>query len=506
MARINAGGPVFQYQLALADLDLAEGKVADSIQLLESLVSTAGSPEDILAAQVKLAQIQFQQKKFDRAEELVSSILRKDSRNIDGLKLRASIRLQRGQLDVAIEDLRQALDDQPRASDLMVLLANAYERSGSMELAEKQYADAAKTSGFDVGVSLNYVAFLQRRGNVERAEDILTQLAQQWPNNVVVLSALADVRLARQNWIGAQQIAEKIRQIGDRQALSDQILAAALNGQGKYGDSIKILESAQAAAPAAAQPMAALVSTLVRAKKLDEAESFLQTALKTNPANAEAHVLLGSVQLVKNAPDQAVQSFRTAIERQPKDMVGYSALANFYVANRKLDEAEKVIRAGLQQQPDSSVMHMAYAGVLEQKGDYEAAIAEYEILLKQDPGSLIVANNLASLLSDRRTDKASLERAYSLAAVLRKSQVPNFKDTLGWIDYLRGDYKSATALLEEAATALPNRPIVQYHLGMSYIATGQVAKASEQFKKALALAPDSSLQEKIAAAQKKAAM
>ena len=506
MARIKAGGQVFRYQLALADLDLAEGKVADGVQLLENLVSNAGAPEDILAAQVKLAQIQFQQKKFDRAEELVSSILRKDSRNIDGLKLRASIRLQQGQLDVAIADLRQALDDQPRASDLMVLLANAYERSGSMELAEKQYADAAKTSGFDAGVSLNYVAFLQRRGNVERAEDILTQLAQRWPNNVVVLSALADVRLARQNWIGAQQIAEKIRQIGDRQALSDQILAAALSGQGKYSDSIKILESAQAAAPAAAQPMAALVSTLVRAKKLDEAESFLQTALKTNPANAEAHVLLGSVQLVKNAPDQAVQSFRTAIERQPKDMVGYSALANFYLANKKLDEAEKVIRAGLQQQPDSSVMHMAYAGVLEQKGDFDAAIAEYEILLKQDPGSLIVANNLASLLSDRRTDKASLERAHSLAAVLRKSQLPNFKDTLGWIDYLRGDYKSATALLEEAATALPNRPIVLYHLGMSYIATGQVAKASEQFKKALALAPDSSLQEKIATAQKKTAM
>ena len=77
--------------------------------------------------------------------------------------------------------------------------------------------------------------------------------------------------------------------------------------------------------------MAALVSTLVRAQKLDEAESFLQTALKTNPANAEAHVLLGSVQLLKNAPDQAVQSFRTAIERQPKDMVGYNALANFYI-------------------------------------------------------------------------------------------------------------------------------------------------------------------------------
>jgi len=507
MARINAGGQqVVKYQLALAEFDIAQGRVADSIQLLENLVSSARSPEDILAAQVKLAQIQFRQKKLDVAEALVSSILRKDSRNIEGLKLRASLRLQQGQLDAAIADLRQALDDQPRSSDLMILLANAYENSGAIELAEKQYADATKTSNFDVGVSLSYVAFLQRRGNVERAEDLLTQLTRRWPNNVAVLSTLADVRLMRQNWIGAQEIAETIRRIGNVGGLSDQIQASALSGQGKYGDSIKILEGLQAAAPAAVRPMTALVNTLVGSQKLDEAVSFLQNVLTANPANAEAHVLLGSVQLVKNAPDQAVQSFRTAIEQQPKDTAGYQALADFYLGNKNFDEAEKVIRAGLQEQPDSFAMHLTFAAVLEQKGDYEAAIAEYEILLKQDPGSLIAANNLASLLSDQHTDKASLERAYSLAAVLRKSQIPNFKDTLGWIDYLRGDYKSATGLLEEAAAALSNLAVVQYHLGMSYIATGQVAKASEQFKKALALQPDSALQHKINAAQKKAAM
>ena len=507
MARINAGDEQkIKYQLALAEFDLAQGRVADGIQLLESLVSSARSSEDLLAAQVKLAQIQFRQKKFDVAEALVSSILRKDNRNIDGLKLRASLRLQQGQRDAAIADLRQALDDQPRSTDLMILLANAYENSGAIELAEKQYADAAKTSNFDAGVSLNYVAFLQRRGNVDRSEDLLTQLARRWPNNVAVLSTLADVRLARQNWIGAQEIAETIRRIGNVGGLGDQIQAAALSGLGKYGDSIRILEGLQTAAPAAVQPMAALVNTMVRAQKLDEAVSFLQKVLTANPANAEAHVLLGSVLLLKNAPDQAVQNFRTAIEQQPKDTAGYQALATFYLGNKNFEEAEKVIRASLREQPDSFAMHLTYAGLLEQKGDDEAAIAEYEILLKQDPGSLIAANNLASLLSDQHTDKASLERAYSLAAVLRKSQIPNFKDTLGWIDYLRGDYKSATGLLEEAAAALPNLAVVQYHLGMSYIATGQVAKASEQFNKALALQPDSALQQKISVAQKKAAM
>jgi tetratricopeptide (TPR) repeat protein len=513
LARIKAGADAFKYQIALAEFDFAQDHLDDSIQLLEKLISGARSSEDKVAAQVKLAQIQFSRRNLDAANALITDILRKDDRNIDGLKLRAQVRMEQGQLDAAIADLRQALNDQPQSSELMLLLAAAYERSGSIELAEKQYADATKVSGFNAtvglnnaAVGLNYAAFLRRRGNLERAEDTLTELTRRWPNNVAVLSTLADVRLARQNWTGAQEIAETIRRIGNAQGVGDQILAAALNGQGKYTDSIRILEGLQATTPAAAQPMAALVSTLMRAQKLDQAESFLQSALKANPANAEALVLLGSVQLQKNSPDQAVQSFRTAIERQPKDIAGYRALAEFFVRNKNLDEAEKVIRSSFQQQPDSFAMHLILASVLELKGDYETAINEYEYLLKQQPGSMIVANNLASLLSEHHSDKTSIERAYSLAVILRKSEIPSFKDTLGWLYYLRGDYKSANDLLEQAATAMPNRAVVQYHLGMSYIGTGQNAKAAEQFKKALALAPDSALQEKIQAAQKKAAM
>jgi tetratricopeptide (TPR) repeat protein len=143
---------------------------------------------------------------------------------------------------------------------------------------------------------------------------------------------------------------------------------------------------------------------------------------------------------------------------------------------------------------------------MELKGDYETAIAEYEEMLKRDPGSLIAANNLASLLSDNRTDKSSLERAYSLASTLRKSQLPHFKDTLGWTYHQRGDYKNAILLLEEAAAALPDTAMIRYHLGMSYIANGQARKAAEQFKKGLELAPSSELSTKIRIAQEKGAM
>ena len=453
-----------------------------------------------------MAQIQAASRKFDVAEALIADVLRKDSRNVDALRLRAALNLQQGKTDSAIADLREALNEQPRSSDLMLLLATTYERSGSIELAEKQYADATNASNFDPTTGLQYVGFLRRRGNAERAEEVLNELVRRTPENLAVLSAVAETQLARQDWTGAQHTAETIQRVSGSSDTGEKISAAALSGRGDFSDSIRMLETTYSDSKNATPALVTLVNTMVRGKQLDRAVSFLQTVLKNNPNNAEARVLLGSVQLAKNSASDALENFRTAIKQQPKLPAAYVALANYNVRQKNYDEAEKVLHAGLEQNPDDFSIHMTLAATLEAKGDYDKAISEYEYLLKQQPGAMVVANNLASLLTDRRTDKASLDRAYTLAAVLRKSPVPAFKDTLGWIYYLHGEVKDAIPLLEESSKALSNNSAAQYHLGMSYLADGQRAKASEQLKKALALNPDASLQGQIRAAQEKAAM
>ena len=123
-ARIKAGGNVFPFQMALADLDLHDGNFTESSQLLEKLISSAASPADANAARAKLAAMQLGRKNVPAAEALIADILSSDSHNTDALKLRASIRIDRGQLDDAIADLRQALNDQPQSPELMTLLAS----------------------------------------------------------------------------------------------------------------------------------------------------------------------------------------------------------------------------------------------------------------------------------------------------------------------------------------------------------------------------------------------
>ncbi len=300
-----------------------------------------------------MAEIDVSRKDFSAAEPIIADILEKDRRNTDGLRLRAIIRIERGQLDNAIADLREALNNQPKSPDLLLLMATAYERSGKPELADRQYADALKSSGLAPAVGLRYVSYLQSQGNIAQAEDVLLEVASRNPGNIQVLSALAQVRLARQNWAGALAVADAVRAAGNNSGLADQIKAAALAGQNKPDASIAALEDAHTAAPDAVQPVVSLVAAYTRTGKPDKAETLLRDMLKKFPSNAELLVLLGQTQSAKGKADEAQKSFKAAIAQQPKDEVGYNALSGLYAAQKNYGEANDIIQAGLKERPDS---------------------------------------------------------------------------------------------------------------------------------------------------------
>jgi tetratricopeptide (TPR) repeat protein len=503
VTRIKAGGDVFPYQMALADLDFVQGKFDDSVALLEGLITAPGSPEHNLAAQMKLAEFYFRRANYPAAEKLVGDILRKDSRNITGLKVRASIRIEQGQFESAIADLREALNGQPKSPELLLLMALAYERDDKLELADRQYADAAKSAPGNLGVRLQYVFFLQRQGRIAQAEDVLSEAVSANPRSIDVLSALAQIRLARKNWMGALAVANSIQAIGNDRGVADLIRGSAFAGQNMMEQAIAALEAAHASAPDSLQAIVSLVNAYVGTGKADKAEALLKDMQKKYPESVQLSLLMGGTQQAKNNIAEAERSFKSAIEQRPKEEAGYTSLSNLYIQQKNYDQALKVLQDGLREQPENLNLKLVLAGTLIQTGDYEGAIAKYESILKDKSNIPVAINNLASLLLDYRTDQDSLNRAYALSEELKNSNVPQFQDTVGWAQYQRGDFKAAVATLEGAQAKLPNRGSIRYHLGMSYIATGQAEKASEQLKAALQLEPDGSpLKDKIRSALK----
>lgn len=491
-SRVKAGGDTFEYRFALAELDFAGQRQGDAISELRKLVSETASVDQKLKVQVKLAEMLIAQGDKATAEPLISEVLAKDRRNSGGLRLRAALRLDKGQTDESIADLREALNDQPKSPELLLALALAYEQGGKPELADRQYADALKNSNLNPEVALRYVAFLQRRNDAARAEDVMTEVVARYPSNLQALSSLAQVKLSRQNWDGVLKIAQTIAALQDGRVVADQIKAAAFAGQQRIGESIAALEDARKIAPEAIQPAIALASAYIRADRVGDAVTVLQEMNKRYPDNAELLVILGQARLAQKKDQDAIASFQEAIKQKPKDVSGYSALSDYYVRVKNYDAAEGVLQSGLKQNPQNMALRISSASVQILKNDNAAAISQYEAILKDQPQAqpLIVINNLASLLLDTRSDKESLDRAAALAETLKASNVPQFQDTVGWARFKQGDIRAAIAILEPAASKSPNLPAVHYHLGLAYAADGQAQKAKEQLETAARLEPD----------------
>ena len=309
---------------------------------------------------------------------------------------------------------------------------------------------------------------------------------------------LAQVKLAKQDWVGAQKISDALRDLGGTdERTADRILAASLAGQQKYDESVKLLESDLAGSPKdKGSSVAALVQGYLRASDPAKAEALLNSILSSDPNNTQARVLLGSVYLAMKKPDAAEAAFKAAIDKDPNAAIGYSALGEFYANSKRFDEAANTLREGLKHQANNNVLQLLLAMTLERSGQYDAAVTEYEAMLTTAPQSTIVANNLASLLSERRNDPASLERAYAIANRFADSDVPQFVDTLGWIYYLKGKYDQALLLLKKAADKTPDgnqsAGVIQFHLAMTYKELGLTDQAKATLQKAIELLPKDS--------------
>jgi tetratricopeptide (TPR) repeat protein len=257
-----------------------------------------------------------------------------------------------------------------------------------------------------------------------------------------------------------------------------------LQQQGDTAAALQQYEFALQKAPESAEVLTALVNVEVRQDGADKAEKRLLAILEENPQHRSANDLLGAVYLSNKDFAKAEKAFEQQLEINPESAATYTRLAQTRAAQDDLGGAMAAYEQGLKALPDNPQLLIGLAGVHERQKDYEAAISVYEKLLEQQPDNAIGINNLAALLSDHRSDAASLDKAAELAAKLEKAKQPAFQDTAGWVYYRKGDYARAAEVLKGVVEQSPEVPVFQYHLGMAYLKLGDKAAASEHLTRA----------------------
>jgi cellulose synthase operon protein C len=490
----NEGTPNAElYGALIATVDFEAGKTAEAILAIETILKSAEPTDQTRRIKIMLARMHDVTENRVGARALVEEILLEDATNVDALKLRAGWFIDEDRPGEAIVDLRAALSQNPRDAMTLTLMAAAHERDGSLDLAGERLAAAVEVSGSGAQESLRYARFLIRQNRPQVAEAVLVDARRVSPGDPQILTALAEQYLRNRDWPRAQEAVDTLRSIGlpEAQQAAQTLQAALLLGQNRTEESLAFLE--ERAGEGDLSAVATMVQTQIRSGNTADARATLDTALANTPDDTNLQLLSASLSEVEGDLARAEEGYRALIATEPAAEVPVRLLYGLLAAQGKAAEATAVLQAGIAAAPTSATLLWIQAGEHERAGDIDAAIAVYEGLYARDSGNVVIANNLASLISTHKADAASLERAFAVARRLRGSDVPAFQDTYGWIEYRRGNLDEALANLEPAAKGLPDDALAQFHLGMTYAALGRKDQAITQLGLALDAAGDSQL-------------
>ncbi len=470
------------YEFDLGNPDRAIGQLRDLLDGVEP-------SDDSRRLTIALSQMLVVTGNAVGGRALIEEVLVEDSSNVDALKLKAEWLIADDFVGDAIVALRTALEQAPRDTDILTLLARAHERDGNQDLVGEMLSLAVSASNQAPEESVRYARFLILLEKFGTAEGILVESLRLSPGNLDILVELGRIYVVTEDWPRADQVEQTLRRIELPEAVaqSNDLKARILQGQKKTAETVEFLEELLSSGNAGFGANIEIVRSYLTTGNEEKAQEYVAGLLADDPENLQFLFIDAAVDAGIGNAEAAETKYRALLDRDARQTQVWVALFRLLSSSGKTEEAGEAIETALLALPDDATLKWINAGLLEKEGDLEGAIAIYEEMYAQDSENLVIANNLASLISTTRSDTASIERANTIARRLRPSKVPPYQDTYGWIAYLRGEVDEAVRSLEPAARMLVGDPLVQYHLALAYLATKREDEALEQFMKVIEL-------------------
>ena len=479
------------YRSVRAGLDFDAGNREAAIVEMEAILEGAEPSEETDRIKVALAQMLIQSGNSVGARARVEEVLEHDPSQVAALKLKAAWLIEDDQPGDALIELRAALDQTPRDPKIMTAMAQAHERAGNHDLVGEMLALAVEASGSAPDETLRYAQFLIRDAKYLPAEDILQDALRLQNANPSLLSALGNLYIRMEDWPRAQHVIDTLQRLdGEQGRVVANELTARMLAARNQAQELESFLSGLAEGSSGMQATASIIRLRLAQGDVEGALEYADELLAKNPDDPTLQFIRAGALVAGGQMDEAVVALKKILSKEPKAEQAWLTLYRVQRSQGALAEATQVLADARAALPDSGNLKWAAAGEAESRGDIDAAIAIYEDLYATNSSSLVVANNLASLVSSYREDEEGLQRAFNIARRLRGTEVPAFQDTYGWIAYRLGNHTEALEYLEPAAEGLQGDPTVQYHLAEVYAALGQDAEALEQFQKVVEMTVD----------------
>ncbi len=200
--------------------------------------------------------------------------------------------------------------------------------------------------------------------------------------------------------------------------------------------------------------------------------------------NPDGWVYLALVYYEKQDFTTTIKILEEAKNFVPDEFRVYLLLGVSYQRMQKLESAAIVLEKAIGLDQKNLDALSALALIYDDLKRYEESDSLYEKALRLYPNNHLLLNNYAYSLSVRNIQ---IERALLMAqeAIKQEPKNPSYLDTMGWIYFQIGDYKSAYEYISQAIEAGDVSSVVLEHLGDVYFKLGNKEKAIESWQSAL---------------------
>jgi Tfp pilus assembly protein PilF len=442
--------------IGLADLYVKSNRIDDAVSQMQKIIEI--EPE-VSRHRMALAGIYWQAGKEQQAKDVLKSFLQSAPRNEDRWIQAAEFYLARNKQSDGEEQLREGIRQNGKSFAIRFALSSLYFGTNRPDqgLAILQEClglerDAANPNILHAKNSL--ADFYLSRQDLDKAKKYVDEVIKESPKNSDANYIEGTIHLRKNEALEAVSsfrtvINEQQQFIPGYIGLAD---AHLLNKE--YKLAFDTLQNALKIAPDSRDVIRAMARVYAAQKDSKNAEAQYRKLLSANPKDLDVHADLGDLMLRIGDTRRAEGEYLEIKRQAPNNPAGYVKLSALYGTQKKWDRAINEL--------------------------------EHAVAIRPDVWS--TTNDLAYLLSEYGNGRKDLDRALSFAEKARSlnPDSPSVFDTLGWINYRKGDVQQAVDWLKKAQAGKTADPVINYHLGMAYNRLGNSEKAKQYLQTALA--------------------
>lgn len=360
-----------------------------------------------------------------------------------------------------LEPLAQRKDASAR---VLYYLGELCESAGQREAARAHFMSAIRASPQDPVIYLRLAVF-EMQDSMEAAIGVLEEGVRQIPDNKRIPGVLGYLLLMNKDYAEAARVFAEQEKTSPKSLPSNLLIyhSIALQMSGEPKQAARLLVQAMGKSKTALDTYVQFVFREMTDSDVAPTVAVLEQVAHLQKTNPAIYIYLGTLNHYLEAYGKAADAYARA----------------HTLAGRSRERDELL----------TSSFYFWYGAACERDGRIGKAESLFKKSIALDPENADACNYLAYMWAEHGTNLVQATRLVKRALALKPDNGA-YRDTLGWIYYMQGDYPRARKQVEKAAQLMPQDPTITDHLGDIYLRLGQEDKALASWKESFLLDPD----------------